>query len=264
VLTISGRARITRARWLKAQEYERAFWRRHSDEIADGTAAGLDWYKWRAGRLESLLARALSSTAAIGRVLEVGSGPIGIVNFLEFGDRYAIDPLERFYRQQPELIKLRNAGATYLAGSGEQLPFTDGSIALVIIDNVIDHTFAPGNILREIWRVLQPDGHLYLSVNVHTRWGALLHDVLAALRIDKGHPYTFTSQAIGRLLGRHRFAAIFEQIEDYEDVRRANRRSPRVTDRIKGYTGLSEFQHHVLCRKDVGLRNAECGLRVAG
>jgi SAM-dependent methyltransferase len=257
VLTISGRARITRGRWLKAQEYERAFWQRHSIEIAEGVAAELDWYKWRASRLESLLALAPHSTTTIGRVLEIGSGPIGIVSFLEAGDRYAIDPLENFYREQPELIRLRNPEATYLAGSGEHLPITDGSIALVILDNVIDHTFAPGKILQEIFRVLQPDGRLYLSVNVHTRWGALLHDVLAVLRIDKGHPYTFTSRAIGRLLARHRFATVFEQIEDYEKVRRENRRSSRVTDRIKGYSGLSEFQHQVLCRKDLGLRTAQ-------
>lgn len=76
-----------------------------------------------------------------GRALEIGSGPIGIVNFLEWGERYAIDPLEHFYRQRQSLIKLRKAGSTYLPGMGEHLPFGDASFSLVIIDNVIDHTW---------------------------------------------------------------------------------------------------------------------------
>jgi SAM-dependent methyltransferase len=251
VLTASSGIRITRARWLKAQEYERAFWQRVGGGIAEGTTDELAWYKWRARQLEGLLALTHHAASPIGKVLEIGSGPIGIVSFLESGDRYAIDPLEDFYRQQPELIKLRNPEATYLAGSGEQLPMSDASVALVILDNVIDHTFAPGKILQEIWRVLEPDGRLYLSVNVHTRWGAILHDVLATLHIDKGHPHTFTSVTIGRLVARHRFTTVFEQIEDYEEVRQANRRSPRVTDRIKSYSGLSEFRHQVLCRKEL-------------
>ena len=94
-------------------------------------------------------------------------------------ERYAIDPLEHFYATRPTLVALRRPGVTYLDGTGERLPFDDATFSLVIIDNVIDHTYAPERILREIQRILQPDGHLYLSVNVHTRWGALLHTVLA-------------------------------------------------------------------------------------
>jgi SAM-dependent methyltransferase len=182
-------------------------------------------------------------------VLEIGSGPIGIVNFLEWRERFAIDPLESFYRQQPSLVRLRNPGATYLSGSGEQLPIEEQSCALVIIDNVIDHTFAPEHILQEIARVLDASGRLYLSVNVHTRWGAFLHDALAVMRIDKGHPYTFTSSGLRRLLSRCGFTVLLEEIGDYHQARRTDRQSHRPTDRIKGYTGLSEFQHLVVCSK---------------
>lgn len=50
---------------------------------------------------------------------------------------------------------------------------------------------------QAFWRKacrLEPAGHLYLAVNVHSRWGAFLHGALAAFHIDKGHPYTFTSR----------------------------------------------------------------------
>jgi hypothetical protein len=42
---------------------------------------------------------------------------------------------------------------------------------------------------------------------------------------------------------------------DYGQVKGTNRRSARPIDKIKGYTGLSEFQHQVLCRKDLPVRH---------
>lgn len=248
MLALSKPLQIKRTRWLQAQDYERGFWQRLGASIEGGTSSQLDWYKWRASQLEQLLAR-VPGARPTGRVLEIGSGPIGIVNFLDWGERYAIDPLEGFYRQRPALIKLRNPGATYLEGSGERLPLEGGSCVLVIIDNVIDHTFAPELILREISRVLEPQGRLYLSVNVHTRWGAFLHNLLAVLRIDKGHPYTFTSPALQRFLARHGFSIRLEEIGNYRQARTMDRRSQRLTDRIKGYIGMSEFQHLVVCSK---------------
>ena len=89
----------------------------------------------------------------------------------------------------------------------------------------------------------RPDGHLYLSVNVHTQWGCLLHTGLAMLQIDRGHPYTFTSQSLRSLLATYRFDVLTERIEDYEQSRRADRDSANLRAQVKGYTGLSEFSH---------------------
>ena len=240
---------IKRTRWLQAQQYERGFWQRLSTDIEHGTTGELDWYKWRAERLENLLVQVPGPFPSDGNVLEIGSGPVGIVNFLGWGERFAIDPLESFYRQQPSLTRLRQLGVTYLTGSGEYLPFEDQSCSLVIIDNVIDHTYSPERILREIARVLTCDGRLYLSVNVHTRWGAVLHNLLAALGIDKGHPYTFTSASLQRFMTKGGFNILLERIEDYRQARDADRTSSKATDKVKGYTGLSEFQHLVICSK---------------
>ena len=252
---ISEQLRIKWTRWQEAQEYERGFWERLGRNIEAGVEGQLDWYRWRAARLEEILRRAAVPPSRAGRVLEIGSGPIGIVNFLEWAERYAVDPLESFYAQQPTLVRLRDPGVTYIAGSGERLPIEDRSCDLVIIDNVIDHTYAPEKILNEISRVLVDSGRLYLSVNVHTGWGAILHDLLAVLRIDKGHPYTFTSDTLRQLLERNHFAIQLEHIGDYHDARAADRCSIRATDRIKGYSGMSEFQHLVVCAKVVAAAN---------
>lgn len=250
MLARSAESRISRTRWLQAQQYERAFWRRRAVGLEDETGGQLDWYDWKADQLEARLAAVPNPRPRTGRLLEIGSGPIGILSSLEWGERYAIDPLELFYRQTPSLTKLRRPGSTYLAGTGERLPFRNASFSLVIIDNVIDHTYAPAKILQEISRVLEASGYLYLAVNVHTRWGALFHTLLAALQIDKGHPYTFTSRTLRRLLARHRFTILSEEIEDYRQVKRRNRRSPGFKGWIKGYCGLSEFEHIVLCSRN--------------
>jgi SAM-dependent methyltransferase len=239
--------RIGWSRWQKAQQYEQAFWQRLGDGIAAGTRESLEWYQWRAKQLEKFMAAAGAATPD-GRVLEIGSGPVGMVSFLEWGERYAIDPLEHFYRTQPALIALRDPDVTYVNGSGERLPFDDGSCSLVMIDNVIDHTYSPGAILDEIRRILRPDGHMYLSVNVHTQWGFLLHSALAILHIDKGHPYTFTSRSLRLMLRRHRFDVLKEIVGDYRAARHEDRTAGSARARIKGYSGLSEFSHAVMCR----------------
>jgi len=235
----SGDLRIGTSRWLNAQQYEQAFWQRLGDGIEKGTREHLAWYRWRAGQLEQRLSALPAAVPRTAGVLEIGSGPIGIVNFLEWGERYAIDPLEHFYRTKSSLVALRTPGVTYVNGTGEQLPFERGSFGLVIIDNVIDHTFAPGTILQEIHRVLAPEGHLYLSVNIHTRWGAMLHELLAILQIDKGHPFTFTNARLRDLVAANGFTILTEQIEDYVRARQIDRKSPQLRARIKGYTGLS-------------------------
>jgi len=240
--------RIGWNRWVKAQQYEQAFWQRLSDDITAGTTTHLDWYGWRAKQLERFMTAA-GATTRDGAALEIGSGPVGIVNFLEWGTRFALDPLEHFYRTQPALVGLRNPAVTYVDGTGERLPFDNESCTLVIIDNVIDHTYAPGKILDEIHRILRPDGHLYLSVNVHNRCGFLLHSALAVLHIDQGHPYTFTSRRLRSFLNAHHFTVLAERIEDSVESNRANRRASSLKARVKGYTGLSEFAHAVICRK---------------
>lgn len=243
-----GEWHIGQSRWLSAQQYEQSFWARLAADIAAGARAQLDWYGWRARQLEQRLAALTDLRTDNGKVLEIGSGPIGIINFLSARERVAVDPLEQFYRTTPSLVNLRQPGVTYLAGTGEQLPVKTGSCSLVIIDNVIDHTQAPGRILNEIHRVLQPYGCLYLSVNVHKLWGALLHKLLAGLRIDRGHPYTFTSGSLLRLLDAHGFTVVGESIDDYAAARSEDRRAPALRARVKGYTGLSEFSHAVVCR----------------
>lgn len=241
---------VTLRRWHKAQEYEEEFWAHLARKIESGARNQLRWYQWKASELEKRLARCgIAEQSKNGRILEIGSGPIGIVNFMEWGERFAIDPLEDFYRQNSTLITLRKPEVTYTKGTAEHLPYPDSFFLLVIIDNVIDHTHAPVKVLGEIHRVLENKGLLYLAVNIRTAWGALVHKLLSAFRIDKGHPHTFTNEGIRKLLTAHGFHICVEESEDYRKVKQKYCRSKEMKEKIKGYTGISEFVYHVVCQK---------------
>jgi ubiquinone/menaquinone biosynthesis C-methylase UbiE len=241
---------VTQRRWSKAQAYEKAHWQSIADKIVSGAMDQLDWYAWKAGEFEKRIAKYSDfSHKPNCKILEIGSGPIGIVAFLKWGQRYAIDPLEDFYSNNKALVQLRNRSVTYLHGQGEKLPFEDKELSIVIIDNVIDHTQSPKRILEEINRVLKDNGVMFLTVNIHTKWGTLIHSLMEFFQIDKGHPHTFSCKSIRGFLNNNGFAILSEELEDYNQIRRRNCQSKSLKDKIKGYSGISEIIYTCICQK---------------
>jgi len=242
----------TNKRWKQAQVYEQSFWQHASERIAKDDREQLSWYKWRAERLEKLLKTAFPEsppTFSSAKVLEIGSGPIGVVSFFEAAERYAIDPLCDYYSTRPALVKLRNDNVTYKKGKGEELPFDDASCNLVIIENVIDHVQNADDVMKEIHRALEPDGILYLTVNLHPAWGAFLHSILSNLRIDRGHPHTFTITGIRNFLTRNGFKIIYNEWENYKECRNNDMKSASIVNKVKAISGLSEYLYTCISLK---------------
>jgi hypothetical protein len=90
---------------------------------------------------------------------------------------------------------------------------------------------------------------MFFVVNVHTRWGALLHSMMEFFRIDKGHPYTYSYTSIRRFLADNRFIIQYEEVEDYGQIKKNNCRSKILKDKIKGYSGISEILYTCICLK---------------
>lgn len=59
-------------------------------------------------------------------------------------------------------------------GSMEELPADDGSIDIVVMKHVLEHTPAPQGVLREVRRVLSPTGRLLVAVPDLGYWKAWL------------------------------------------------------------------------------------------
>jgi SAM-dependent methyltransferase len=234
---------VSPARWQRAQQYERGYWASLASQIAAGSVSQLDWYRWRAEQLVQRLGRIGLGELTDGsaRVVEVGSGPIGVVGFFPAAERVAIDPLEPYYAAQPTLVALRNPAVEYREGSVEALPCDSGQYDLAIIENCIDHVRDMHGGMRELKRVLRRRGALYLTVNCRTRWGFVVHRALSRLRIDAGHPHTFTPPRARRILNRHGFSIVDFAVGSYQAARREDLTASERRARIKGLIGISEF-----------------------
>lgn len=182
------------SRWEKAQEYEESFWRSIAEEVAEGSLRRIGFYEWRANEFRKLLGRIGQAELMDGehRIMEIGSGPVGIIGYLPGRDLVAVDPLNRFYSTDPNLRALRSPAVKYLNAPGEDVPVEDESYDLVVMENCIDHTVDPAAVLDEIRRILLPGGTLYLTVNGRSRLGYWVHRALARLNLDPGHPHTFS------------------------------------------------------------------------
>jgi SAM-dependent methyltransferase len=234
---------VSPARWRTAQAYERGYWEGLASQIAAGSVSQLDWYRWRAeqlvSRLRALGLRALTDGGA--RVMEVGSGPVGVVGFFPAAERVAVDPLASYYASNTTLAALRNRAVEYRQGSVESLPGDSGSYDLAIMENCIDHVRDVHAGMRELKRVLRADGTLYLTVNCRSSWGFVAHRALSRLRIDAGHPHTFTPRRVQALVRQHGFTPLQFEIGSYAAARQEDLTATARRARIKGLLGISEF-----------------------
>lgn len=242
---------VSAQRWGQAQAYERGYWERQASAIAVGAAAQLDWYRWRAEQLiERLRVLGLPHhTNGSARVLEVGSGPVGVSAFYPARERLAIDPLADIYAEIPELSALRSPEVTYRKGMGESLPAATKGYDLVMIENCIDHVRSIEEVMTELERVLRPGGILYLTVNCRTSWGFLVHRLLSRLGIDRGHPHTFTADRARSLVSRGPFDLLWFEVGSPAAARHEDLASPDRRTRLKGVLGVSEFVASALAQR---------------
>ena len=241
----------TSDRWKAAQQYEQGYWRSVAAKIGRGATGQLDWYRTRAERLVQRLARLGFGHVTTGnaRVLEVGSGPIGLVTFFPGSERISVDPLHGFYSAEPTLSALRDPAVQYRQGSGERVPCESNWCDLLVIENCIDHVQNVHGVMTELSRVLKPGGVLYLTVNSRTRGGYYVHRLLSLLRIDRGHPHTFTMSRAASLLRRYGFDIVEQHAGSALQVHLEDLRGPGARSRFKALAGVSEFVLTFVARK---------------
>ncbi|MCY3738326.1 MAG: methyltransferase domain-containing protein [Gemmatimonadaceae bacterium] len=214
-------------RWNKAQVSERDWWRSRAADMDMGFYAA--FARALRGDVEGLVTLGPDT-----RILEIGSGPAGILTHLgESGHRHAVDPLEDFYASVQRFRDFRDPAVRYHAGSGERLDFPADHFDLVIMDNVLDHCADPGQVLAEMQRVLKPGGTAYFRQNTYHLWGRLVRGLMECFQLDRGHPHTFSK---GYLQRRFRGLGLrvrrFER-EGYRATWIREIRSSRALDRVK-------------------------------
>jgi SAM-dependent methyltransferase len=244
----------TTERWETAQQYERTYWAGISSEITSGSAPQFEWYRWRADQLVKRL-RGLgldALTTGQARMVEVGSGPVGVAAYFPGRVRIAVDPLHAFYGTDDVLRALRDPDVQYRPGIGEKIPSESGECDLVVIENCIDHVQDVTRVADELNRVLRPGGILYLTVNSRTAVGYYIHRLLSRLRIDPGHPHTFTPDRAVALVRRHGFTVLQQEVGSAWEAHIADLRGPCAKTRLKAVLGVSEFLITLVAQKSVG------------
>jgi ubiquinone/menaquinone biosynthesis C-methylase UbiE len=214
-------------RWTLAQEYERNWWDTRANDI------DFEFYK----NYSEELRKYLEYTLEINKnttVLECGSGAGGILTYLkESENRYAIDPLEKFYSQVPQFTKQRDKEVKYFSAKGENLPFKNKLFDLVIMDNVLDHCDNPEEVIKEIKRVIKNNGILYFKQNTYHLWGKIVRYIMELFLIDRGHPYTFSKRNLSRLILSGKFKLLKSGRGGYFKTWKKEFFSKRRKDKIK-------------------------------
>jgi len=113
-------------------------------------------------------------------VLDIGCGPGGHTAALARAGAVAtgldLDP-EKLRWARSLQAGTRTAGARFVLGSAMSLPFPDHSFHLALLLEVIEHLEDPQAALREIRRVLLPDGQAFVTFPPYrSPWGAHLFE----------------------------------------------------------------------------------------
>lgn len=187
-----------RNRWEKAQQYELNWWNKRKKDI------DLSYLKRFADEL-LLDLKDSGEPKSFSSILEIGSGPAGIITHLTAENRVGIDPLEHFYSTVPEYLSYRDTKVRYISSGAEQIDFNNDTFDLIIIDNVLDHCHLPESVLKETFRVLKPNGIVYFKQNIYHRIGKKIRNILESIEFDKGHPYNFTYSDLTKLFMQNGF-----------------------------------------------------------
>lgn len=216
----------TESRWDLAQSYEKNWWADRTETI------DLSYLKYYAEDLQREVATYININSTT-KILEIGSGPAGILTFLPSDNRYAVDPLEDYFSSIEQYRSFRDKNVRYQKAMGEHLPFDDSQFDFIIMDNVLDHTRAPGTVIAEMYRVLKNGGLVYFRQNTYHLWGKGVRELMEVLKIDKGHPHTFLKSSLVRLLKKNHFTIEKRISRGYYATWKSELRSPRKIDVLK-------------------------------
>jgi ubiquinone/menaquinone biosynthesis C-methylase UbiE len=204
---------VNEQRWQIAQESEQEFWdKEYADTEALKKESG-DRYPKKA----KIVVEEWNNFKKLDKntkVLQVGSGPEDIINYLPFKNRYAIDPLADFYKKK---FKLDFKSFNLTKGTGESIPFKDKTFDVVILINVLDHVHLPQKTLSEIKRVMKPDAIFHFEDYFYQKGFlalakpyALLKRKLTGQIFNIHHPYMFSKQELHNLIDSN-FSIIREE-----------------------------------------------------
>lgn len=184
---------IKKNRWKTAQFYEKEYWDYAKDQISGQNEKRIkEYWTWYLKLFEECID--LNNET---KILEIGSGPVGIINYINNCQKYALDPLMDYYVDNFKLSK----EVKWLKGIGEDIPFKNDYFDAIISTNTLDHTSNPFFVLKEIKRALKTQGFLFLTVDCHQPLLKRYRKIKEIFKKgDKLHPFSFSVKDVKNLI----------------------------------------------------------------
>ena len=120
--------------------------------------------------IERAASRVHAETSSV-RLLDVGCGPGTLIGILK-GKGYDVLGLD--LSTQAADIAARENGVRVVVGTLDDAGFPDASFDIVTLFHVLEHVLDPRAVLREVGRVLRPDGRVVLQVPNIDSWQSRL------------------------------------------------------------------------------------------
>lgn len=177
-------------RWEVAQEHELSSWIETDMDEAKLLA------RWREDlpRIEMVTGKISRET----KVLDVGCGPVPLLHLLPRARlMVAADPLNKEYQKKYP----RKDHILYKDFCAEEIPYNDHSFDLIFCINALDHMKNPRKALREIFRVLDKGGFLYLEYENTSPLMRFLQRLGYAKHLSEYHPHLISTAAVLKSLG---------------------------------------------------------------
>jgi ubiquinone/menaquinone biosynthesis C-methylase UbiE len=249
-------------RWKIAQVSEKEYWDGYSTESL--LKESKDRYPKKAKVLERVWSDYINLDKKM-RILQVGCGPEDVINYLEIGKNYSIDPLADYYQKH---FNIDYKKSNLKKGRGEEIPFPDKFFDIVILINVLDHTQLPDKVLSEISRVLKDEGIFHFEnymyqkrfIRIARFWGTIKERFTKEI-FNIHHPYMFTLIDLRALIAKN-FSTINEEIgkdiglyNTLDELKEESKKNKKISRRILAYFGLLGLINYMcICRKKIILR----------
>lgn len=213
-------------RWSLAQGYEKSWWKKKEESIS------ANYFQNSADEISQKYNK-IGKLDPDTKILEVGSGALGVISFIHESDsRFGIDPLEYYYSTVKKFVSQRDKSVNYATAKGENIPYENSFFDIIILDNVLDHCESPLLVINEIKRVSKPNTFIFFRQNTYNYYGKFMRFVMELFLIDKGHPFTFTKSQIKKLFSRD-FELIGFNRNGYFQTWKSEIQSKRLFDKIK-------------------------------
>ena len=146
-----------------AQAYLNPYWTSSSTTFSDSQSSGLDsaassswWFETR----NLLIHKYVKASQNHGYLWDIGSGPGVVSGYLEKQGIpcIAVEP------NRGGVLASAKRGLLSIESDLASLQIPDASVGVIGLFDVLEHIKHRDDLLREIWRVLSPDGSLLLTV----------------------------------------------------------------------------------------------------